>query len=99
MLGNKSKAGAGARPLAGVDGMDEEVSCTGNYGGGGDGKDPGPDDTSRDAPADGGETVNSAHADDRASNRVRSANRNSRQRGAKQSDGPGAFCAESAEWL
>src|SRR5579864_9208193 len=82
-----------------MDVLDEQESPRGHNSRGGNGEHPGPDDSSSDAPAHGGQALDRTHANDRASNRVSGADWNTRHRGAEQSDGSSAFGAEAAEGL
>src|SRR5450759_2187955 len=82
-----------------MDDVDEKKGGGGDNGGGGDGKYPGPDDASSDTPADSGQAMYGSYADDGAGDGVSGADWDAGQSGAKQSDGSGAFCAETAEGL
>ena len=64
------------RLVLGVEVVDQQEGGSGYYCGGGDGKNPGPDDTTGDAPADSREAMQGAYSDDGAGNGVSGADRN-----------------------
>jgi len=68
-------------------------------GGAGNGEDPGEDDTTRYAPADGREAASSADADNGAGDGVRGADRDAEFCGGKERDGAGVSAAKPPKGL
>src|SRR5271157_1617482 len=79
------------------EGGEEVIDGGAEEGCAGDGKDPGPDDVARNAPAYGREAVRSAYAHDGAGDGVGGADRNTKARGGKQGDRTGGLRGKPSE--
>src|SRR5260221_14453384 len=82
-----------------MDDVNQEEGGGGYYCRGGDGEDPGPDDASGDAPADGREAMQGAYADDGSGDGVSGADGDAGEGGTEEGGGSRAPATETAKGL